>query len=65
MSEAPLLDHAVPAVRYLHRCFVCRDHAAFGFATRRGTIWTCMGHREDGERELQAPTMGSRSTTGS
>ena len=57
MSEAPpLVDQAVPAVRYLHRCFVCRDHAAFRFTTRRDTIWTCMGHRKDGERELQVPT---------
>ncbi len=64
MSEAPLLDHAAPAVRYLHRCFACRGYAAFGFTTRRGVIWTCMGHRDDGERELQPPIMISRSTQG-
>ena len=65
MSEAPPTDGAGPAGSYLHHCFVCSDHAAFGFTTRRGTTWTCMGHRDDGERELQAPTMGSRSTAGS
>ena len=65
MSEAFPPDDAIPPGDYLHHCFVCGDHAAFGFTTRRGTIWTCMNHREDGERELRTPIMGSRSTNGS
>ena len=64
MSEAPPADDAVPPADYLHRCFVCHDHAAFGYTTRRGVVWTCMGHREVGERELQAPTTSYRSASG-
>ena len=65
MFEAPAFDGTGPAGGYFHHCLVCGDHAAFGFTTRRGTIWTCVDHRDGGERELQAPAMGSRSTTGS
>ena len=64
-SEANPPDEAVSAGDHLHHCFVCREHAAFGFTTRRGTVWTCMGHREDGERKLQAQTMSPRSASGS
>jgi len=40
-----------------YTCFVCGTHAAFGFTTRTGDIWTCLDHRSEGDKRLVAPNM--------
>ncbi len=40
-----------------HACLVCGSSASFGFNTRDGSVWTCLDHRDAGERVLTPPIM--------
>ena len=58
MSDA--LDEATTdlPVRVPHGYMICQRLALFGFTTRRGSIWTCLEHRDAGERVLMPPPSG-------
>ena len=43
-----------------HTCLVCGSGASFGFNTRDGSVWTCLDHRDAGERVLISPALVSR-----
>ncbi len=38
-------------------CFICRQDASFGFTSRPSDVWTCMAHRNEGDKRLVAPAM--------
>ncbi len=38
-------------------CFVCGQDASFGFTSRPSDVWTCMAHRNEGDKRLVAPAM--------
>ena len=43
-----------------HTGLVCGSSASFGFNTRDGSVWTCLDHRDAGERVLISPALMSR-----
>ena len=57
MSEHDAPPSASPPPSLLHRCIVCKQLASFGYTTGHGTIWTCLLHREAGERRLVTPPL--------
>ena len=45
-------------VNALRGCMICGKPALFGFTARRGPVWTCLDHRNAGERVLVPPPSG-------
>lgn len=43
-----------------HACLVCGRNACFGFTSRPKDVWTCLAHRQEGERHLVAPSAPGR-----
>ena len=57
MSDADDEAAGVPVIAS-PGCMVCGKLGPFGFTTKRGSVWTCLEHRDAGERVLVPPPSG-------
>ncbi len=59
MWSRDVIENADPKTdaqpRHTHTCEACGAAAAFGFHTRRGEVWYCRDHRDQGNAIVEPP----------